>query len=103
MGGAFNKDGIATIIVECLPGGGLLTAPVHFISGNPGHGAAALAGAALGAVLPGGGPLLKIVANGAKVAIAKRAVAAVVVKAATVAAAKHAIKKGANAIKKSHK
>jgi len=34
---AFSKDGKATKFVESLPGGGLLTAPVHAYAGNKDH------------------------------------------------------------------
>ena len=70
--GLFDKDGLLTNIIEMIPGGGLITAPVHAAAGNHGHAAAAVAGAILGAALPGAGGLaMKSVVTGGRALVAK--------------------------------
>ena len=102
MGGAFDKDGAGTFVVEMIPGGGLITAPIHAAAGNHGHAVAAAAGAALGFVLPGGGcAVAKAAINGGKRIVAKEVVK-VAAKVAATGAVKGGIKKGANAIRKHH-
>uniref|UniRef100_A0A914PDE8 Uncharacterized protein n=1 Tax=Panagrolaimus davidi TaxID=227884 RepID=A0A914PDE8_9BILA len=57
MGNPFSKNGIATKIVEAVPGGGLITAPIHALKGNPDHANRAALGAlgSLTASIFGGG------------------------------------------------
>ena len=90
MGAVFNKDGLGTFVVECLPGGGLITAPIHAAAGNYAHAAAAVAGAVLGAAIPGaGGAIAKGVLNGGKCLVVRQGVkvaAKVAFKGAVVAA-----------------
>ena len=114
MGGVLDKDGIGTQIIEFIPGGGLITAPIHALAGNHGHAVAAVAGVALNIVLPGaGGAVTKGVLHGvikgsvktaAVVAVAKaggkRALARAAANSVGTYVAKHGIKKTANAIKK---
>ena len=83
MGGAFKKDEVGTFIVEMIPLGGLITAPIHAAAGNYGHAVAAVAGAVIDVAIPGGG--------------------GAAAKAAVKGAVKHDIKRGANAIKKRQK
>ena len=65
MGDAFSKDGIVTNIVEAIPGGGILTAPVHAIAGNGERaGEALIASVAAGAGVVVGGPIGGAVASG---------------------------------------
>jgi hypothetical protein len=42
MGDAVSKNGWLTQVVEVIPGGGLITAPFHFMGGNVKEGAKAL-------------------------------------------------------------
>lgn len=62
MGNAFGRDGVVTKIVEgVVPGGGLITGPIHAAAGNPIHAAqAAVAGfgTLAGAVV--GGPVASL-------------------------------------------
>ena len=44
MGNPFSKDGVITKIVEIIPGGGILTAPVHLAAGNMKHAVQAVVG-----------------------------------------------------------
>ncbi len=68
----FSKDGAAVMALEMLPFGGLVAAPFHLLAGNHEYAAAAVVGAALGAIAPGvGGMVLKGVANGAKALVAR--------------------------------
>ena len=70
--GLFDKDGLLTNIIEMIPVVGAITVPFHLAAGNHGHAAAAAAGAALGAVLPGaGGVMLKGAIHGGKALVAK--------------------------------
>ena len=98
--GIFDKDGLGVFLIEMIPGGGLITAPFHAAAGNHGHAVAAVVGAAIGAVIPGGGgAIAKAVMNGGKRIVVKE-VAKASAKAAVKGAVKHGIKKGANAIRK---
>lgn len=64
MGNGFDKDGIVTKIVEVIPGGGFITAPVHAAAGNPVHAAqAAIAGAGTLAAAVTLNPLAGVMAN----------------------------------------
>ena len=113
--GLFDKDGLLTNIIEMIPGGGLITAPVHAAAGNHGHAAAAAAaGGVIGLVLPGAGAgrvIAKGGLHGAKALVAREGIkvaarAAIAVgkkglaRGVAKSLAKHAVKKAGNAIKK---
>lgn len=64
MGNAFGKDGIVTKVVESLPAGGFITAPIHAAAGNAVHAAqAAVAGFGTLAATVTTGPAGAIVAG----------------------------------------
>ena len=103
MGGAFKKDGVGTFIVEMIPLGGLITAPIHAAAGNYGHAVAAVAGAVIDVAIPGGGgAIAKAAIVGGKRVVVKE-IAKADAKAAVKGEVKHGIKRGANAIKKHQK
>lgn len=58
MGHAFSKDGAVTKVVEAIPGGGWITAPIHAAAGNGKHaGRAAIAGFITAGATVIGGPV----------------------------------------------
>jgi hypothetical protein len=64
MGNPFSKDGIVTKVVESLPGGGFITAPIHAAAGNAVHAAqAAIAGFGTLAATVTTGPVGGIIAG----------------------------------------
>uniref|UniRef100_A0AC34RNY6 Uncharacterized protein n=1 Tax=Panagrolaimus sp. JU765 TaxID=591449 RepID=A0AC34RNY6_9BILA len=71
MGNGFGKNGVITKIVEALPGGGFITAPVHAAAGNSTHAArAAIAGFGTIAALPLG-PTASTIAGAGFAALSK--------------------------------
>uniref|UniRef100_A0A914Y0L2 Uncharacterized protein n=1 Tax=Panagrolaimus superbus TaxID=310955 RepID=A0A914Y0L2_9BILA len=80
MGNPFSKRGIITKIVEAVPGGGLITSPIHALAGNPREAAQAAIGgltsatsAIAGAAATGGigvtATMLGILTNAAREAL----------------------------------
>ena len=59
------KDGVLTKIVEAIPGGGILTAPVHLAAGNVKHATQAILGATVSIATIPAGPLAAIAAKAA--------------------------------------